>query len=103
MITGNLAYSKGYNAAFGTQVTTFMPELAEDASPELKQAWQMRMEANTSGLCPSCGATVKLNGNRKQRRSAKAQGKKLSGTIHHIDDCVVGDDRLRTLMERDAS
>ena len=83
------------------------------ASPELREAWALRREANVTGLC-QCGAvfdTVTPYLNRHERRTASAKARKAgqrpgtaataprtSVVMLHDAYCPAGDRSIRRLM-----
>jgi hypothetical protein len=81
-----LITATGFNAALNDRTMVVMPGLPEDASPELRRAWNMRMRANVSGLCEGCGAAL-------QQRTA----------FEHADACPASDESMIALYARDTA
>ena len=71
-----------------------MPEMPKHlASPTLAAAWQLRAEANATGVCPSCHVEMQMP-NRAERRRAKATGTIPKAHMYHESWCTVGNDGI---------
>ena len=57
----------------------------------VQRAFDLRLRANLTGRCPSCGASATLP-NRHARRKAEALGVPPHATMEHESTCPVGDD-----------
>lgn len=90
----------GYNAVLDQEAMVMMPELPMDAPDQLARAWEMRLQANVTGLCPNCGASVGMPNRHERRRAQKLGETIMHGTMAHSDECPVSDAGLRELLAR---
>ncbi|MCG3040260.1 hypothetical protein L7D48_06700 [Streptomyces sp. S1A] len=72
--------------ADGERVLVVQPALTDDQPQEVKDALAVRRVANTTGVCPGCGARMELP-NRAERRKAAKAWRVLHARMEHEDDC----------------
>ncbi|MFC8248375.1 hypothetical protein [Streptomyces chartreusis] len=82
-------------AIAGQRVLVIQPVIPDAAPEELKNGLAIRRTANTTGICPGCGARMAMP-NRAERRVARRAGKIIAVVIAHDDDCpaLLGGGRL---------
>lgn len=67
------------------RMAVVMPTPQPSWGPEIKRLYAMRLQANFTGVCPSCKATNIIEG------VAPNQGR---STMEHEHDCQVSDDLI---------
>jgi hypothetical protein len=66
-------------------VAVMMPTPRADWSEAVQQRYMARLEANLTGVCPSCGAAVDVRPGAPRQPAA--------ATLVHATDCPIGDER----------
>ncbi len=67
---------------------------AHDAGAQLKVGW--RRQADTTGACPVCGATLRQANRAERRELARRYGAGFGHVVmEHAPECPVGDGPLR--------
>ncbi|MDO0937138.1 hypothetical protein QQY66_37500 [Streptomyces sp. DG2A-72] len=72
----------------GQWALVVQPVIPDDAPGPFKNALAVRRAANTTGVCPGCGARMAMP-NRAARRAAATAGRVVIATFVHDDDCAV--------------
>lgn len=82
----------------GMNTLAVMPAPPVDAPPVVAAAWALRAEANVTGMCPACRATVTVP-NRHERRAAQVTGRMVRASMVHEPACPAGDEGVMRIQQ----